>query len=249
MTGAIEMKKKPSLASYSQKRALAVTHSKNLCLINKPTAAPSYTATKSYSAPVVSTNSYKAPQFIKTRNTLVRVGAEGASAVSYSKAPPVCPIPAERIAPQTAINHGGRVMRKPSYLKNWQHAPYPAKVSKPEEAKTFCQYFPWGECSRGLACPFIHDKKRLPICKSFLSGRCTVARCPFSHSPNEHNMPICLHFGKGRCSKDDCQYLHVKVGEDATICPEFAHQGFCDKGSTCSNRHAFQCPDFAKDGV
>ncbi|KAI9651752.1 MAG: hypothetical protein M1829_002456 [Trizodia sp. TS-e1964] len=41
-------------------------------------------------------------------------------------------------------------------------------------------------------------------------------------------------------------YAHVKVNPAADICRSFAQLGFCETGADCSERHVFECPDYAK---
>ncbi|KAJ9106289.1 hypothetical protein QFC21_001434 [Naganishia friedmannii] len=48
---------------------------------------------------------------------------------------------------------------------------------------------------------------------------------------------------------DDCLYPHVKVADDAPVCVAFSTEGWCDKGSTCEERHAWECREYSEKGV
>jgi len=49
--------------------------------------------------------------------------------------------------------------------------------------------------------------------------------------------------------KPDCKYAHVKVSPAAPVCRSFGKFGYCEKGASCPDRHAFECPDFSNNGV
>jgi hypothetical protein len=40
----------------------------------------------------------------------------------------------------------------------------------------------------------------------------------------------------------------VKVSQNAPVCPSFAKLGYCEAGDQCSNRHVYECPDYAATG-
>ncbi|KAF9978280.1 hypothetical protein BGZ73_003087 [Actinomortierella ambigua] len=69
-------------------------------------------------------------------------------------------------------------------------------------------------------------------CKFFTRlGRCPKQpRCPFMHSRN--HLAICKKFLRGQ------------INPKAPLCIPFAKEGWCDKGGTCKDRHAWICPDF-----
>ncbi|KAJ9109864.1 hypothetical protein QFC19_001843 [Naganishia cerealis] len=48
---------------------------------------------------------------------------------------------------------------------------------------------------------------------------------------------------------DDCLYPHVKVADDSPVCVAFSTEGWCDKGSTCQERHAWECREYSEKGV
>lgn len=35
----------------------------------------------------------------------------------------------------------------------------------------------------------------------------------------------------------------------APVCRPFASLGFCERGATCTERHIFECPDYANTGI
>ncbi|KAI9753860.1 MAG: hypothetical protein M1815_005958 [Lichina confinis] len=102
----------------------------------------------------------------------------------------------------------------------------------------------------GPACPYIHDHKKVAICKDFLqTGSCSAGdSCDLSHDTTPERVPACVHFLRGKCSNDQCRYAHVRVNPSAPVCRAFATLGFCDKGATCTERHVFECPDYAGTG-
>lgn len=83
-----------------------------------------------------------------------------------------------------------------------------------------------------------------------LQGECPDGDgCDLSHDLTPERTPACLHFAKDNCTKFDCRYAHVKVSPGAPVCRPFGIYGYCDKGAGCSDRHAFECPDFSNNGV
>jgi hypothetical protein len=108
-----------------------------------------------------------------------------------------------------------------------------------------------GICTRP-ECRYMHDQNKVAICKAFLfKDNCADGDdCPLSHTPSPHNTVACSHFRKGNCTKDDCHFAHVHVNSSATVCAAFSRLGYCEKGDTCADRHAFdECPDFTNKGV
>ena len=90
----------------------------------------------------------------------------------------------------------------------------------------------------------------MAICKDFLqTGSCSAGdSCDLSHDTTPERVPACVHFLRGKCSNDQCRYAHVRVNPSAPVCRAFATLGFCDKGATCTERHVFECPDYAGTG-
>ncbi|KAF2270666.1 hypothetical protein CC78DRAFT_539165 [Lojkania enalia] len=130
----------------------------------------------------------------------------------------------------------------------------PNGTKEPEEQaikeSTSCPVFTaTGVCKRPR-CPHIHDPERTAICRRYLfKDNCPHGdACPLSHTPSPHRSPSCVHFQNGNCNKEDCRYAHVHVSPLAPVCEPFARLGYCDKGDTCTNRHAFECPDFTNNG-
>ncbi|KAF2088069.1 hypothetical protein K490DRAFT_73063 [Saccharata proteae CBS 121410] len=107
-----------------------------------------------------------------------------------------------------------------------------------------------GTCSRGPQCSYLHDPEKIAICKDFLKGSCPLGdSCDLSHEPTANRVPACLHFVRGNCTNDSCRYAHVKVNPSASVCRAFGRLGFCEKGINCTERHVFECPDYANSAV
>ncbi|KAH8820403.1 hypothetical protein F5884DRAFT_866140 [Xylogone sp. PMI_703] len=108
-----------------------------------------------------------------------------------------------------------------------------------------------GSCTKGPKCPYIHDASKVAICKEFLqTGSCPSGdSCDLSHELTPERTPICMHFMKGNCSNPNCRYAHVRVAPNALICRPFAVYGYCEKGASCQDKHAHECPDFSNTGV
>lgn len=108
-----------------------------------------------------------------------------------------------------------------------------------------------GSCLQGPRCRYTHDPTKVAACKDFLlQGECPDGdACDLSHDLTPERTPSCLHFAKDSCTKFDCRYAHVKVSPGAPVCRSFGIYGYCDKGAACSDRHAFECPDFSNNGV
>ncbi|KAK0751689.1 hypothetical protein B0T18DRAFT_457656 [Schizothecium vesticola] len=108
-----------------------------------------------------------------------------------------------------------------------------------------------GSCLQGPRCRYTHDPTKVAVCKDFLlQGECPDGdACDLSHDLTPERTPACLHFAKDSCTKFDCRYAHVKVSPGAPVCRSFGIYGYCDKGADCSDRHAFECPDFSNNGV
>ncbi|KAK3807599.1 MAG: hypothetical protein J3Q66DRAFT_355827 [Benniella sp.] len=121
------------------------------------------------------------------------------------------------------------------------------KIVSPRRPRAFCQFFTrFGQCSKGTACPFVHSRSHLAICKKFLRGICpnTPSTCKLSHTPSPHTTPTCSHFQRAACNKDDCLYPHIRISPQAPICRPFATEGWCETGISCKDRHVWICPDF-----
>ncbi|CAN7991831.1 unnamed protein product [Ixodes hexagonus] len=80
---------------------------------------------------------------------------------------------------------------------------------------------------------------------AFLRGTCKVSDCPFSHKVAPEKMPVCSFFLKGRCTSNPCPYRHVKVNAKAEVCRDFAVHGFCTEGIKCKRQHILICPEYA----
>jgi len=103
-----------------------------------------------------------------------------------------------------------------------------------------------GICTRST-CQKVHDQDKVAICKRFLyKNNCYDGEdCPLSHTPTSHNTIACKHYRTGDCTNDDCRFPHIYVSPSAPVCEAFSRLGYCEKGPTCDDRHAFsECPDF-----
>ncbi|KAH8593700.1 hypothetical protein B0O99DRAFT_626853 [Bisporella sp. PMI_857] len=107
-----------------------------------------------------------------------------------------------------------------------------------------------GSCSKGPRCRYIHDPSKVAVCKEFLlrSSCPSGDSCDLSHDLTPERTPFCLHFGKGNCSNLNCRYAHVRVSPTAPVCYSFGIYGYCEKGSSCEERHVHECPDFSNTG-
>ncbi|KAK7540656.1 CCCH zinc finger protein [Phyllosticta citribraziliensis] len=108
-----------------------------------------------------------------------------------------------------------------------------------------------GTCSKGPQCRYLHDPHKVDICKDFLlRNNCPLGdACDLSHEPSPHRVPACLHFLRGNCTNDDCRYAHIRVNPSAPVCRAFGTIGYCEKGPECTERHVFECPDYANHAV
>jgi hypothetical protein len=106
-----------------------------------------------------------------------------------------------------------------------------------------------GVCSRH-GCSYLHDPNKQAICRRWLYTDCNKGEtCLLSHEASLHNAPTCTHFQDGRCNKDDCHFAHIRVNPAALNCEAFGRLGYCEKGDTCSELHAHECPTFANTGA
>jgi hypothetical protein len=108
-----------------------------------------------------------------------------------------------------------------------------------------------GMCAHGNRCRYTHDPSKIAVCKDFLrSGRCAAGdACNLSHETTPHRVPACTHFLRGNCTNPDCRYAHVAVNPAAPACRAFGTIGYCEKGAECTERHVFECPDYANTGI
>ena len=82
----------------------------------------------------------------------------------------------------------------------------------PPRKREYCLYYcRFGVCKRGDACKYIHDPKKIAVCRRFLTGVCDDPNCPLWHKVQPEKMPHCRNFLRGSCFRTDCPYLHVKV--------------------------------------
>lgn len=121
------------------------------------------------------------------------------------------------------------------------------KVRNAREADVYL-----GSCSKGPLCRFRHDPNKLAVCKDFLlKSNCPNGDdCDLSHDLTPERTPTCMHFTRGYCTNASCHYVHAHVSASAPLCRAFGIYGFCDKGSSCPERHIMnECPDYSNTGV
>ncbi|OQR89717.1 Smad-interacting and CPSF-like protein [Achlya hypogyna] len=133
------------------------------------------------------------------------------------------------------------VVPAPSLQYNIGPRPRPAlthSTSAPTAARTeYCLFYNrFGVCNKKNACLFIHDSRKVAVCRKFLRGECTDSACTLSHERDQNKMPVCTLFLQGRCSREDCPYRHVNVSRDAAVCDAFL-KGYCPEGELCRLKH------------
>lgn len=112
--------------------------------------------------------------------------------------------------------------------------------TKRQRKNQYCLFYNLkGECGKGSNCAFIHDSRKLSICRAFLKDKCEKAdECLLSHQLSTDKMPDCVHFQTDTCLRENCPYRHVKVAQDSIVCKYFS-KGYCPEGQKCSYRHEF----------
>ncbi|KAL2024167.1 hypothetical protein VTK56DRAFT_9323 [Thermocarpiscus australiensis] len=234
-TAAVEQTRQQKLAlKNKQERAKLISHLNRMAnsggfgLANQQAAGHKYEIAVQGVRFVVAKNGSK----------LVKVPGDGNSA---------------KATPKTAIIGGVKFYRS----KNgnlYRHGIVKAQrqsgvVKKADEP---CKQFSMtGSCTKGPRCRYMHDPHKVAICKDFLQqGDCLNGEnCDLSHDPTPERTPTCLHFVRDSCTKPDCKYAHVKVSPAAPVCRAFGFYGYCEKGASCPDRHAFECPDFSNTGT
>ena len=108
-----------------------------------------------------------------------------------------------------------------------------------------------GSCSKGPQCRYLHNPSTVAVCKDFLQrGECLHgASCDLSHELTPERTPTCLHYVRDNCTKPNCKFTHADTSPAAPVCHSFGVYGYCEAGSSCPNRHVFECPDFSNTGV
>ncbi|KAH9197883.1 hypothetical protein AeNC1_000160 [Aphanomyces euteiches] len=105
--------------------------------------------------------------------------------------------------------------------------------------REYCLFYnKYGECKKKNACLFVHDSRKIAICRGFLRGTCTDEECKLSHQLDPTKMPDCAPFLRGLCTREGCMYRHVNVSRDADVCDGFA-KGYCALGLQCPLKHEF----------
>ncbi|KAL4169439.1 hypothetical protein KRP22_010359 [Phytophthora ramorum] len=80
----------------------------------------------------------------------------------------------------------------------------------------YCSFYNrFGFCKNKDACRFIHDSRRVAMCRKFLKNECNDPKCLLSHQHDENKVPDCKMFLRGACTRENCRYRHVKDGPDA----------------------------------
>ncbi|KAG2768004.1 hypothetical protein PC116_g9404 [Phytophthora cactorum] len=101
----------------------------------------------------------------------------------------------------------------------------------------YCSFYNrFGYCKNKEECRFIHDSRRVAMCRKFLKNECNDPKCLLSHHHDENKVPDCKMFLRGACTREGCKYRHVKVSATAELCEPFT-KGYCPKGGACPLRH------------
>ncbi|ETI38273.1 hypothetical protein L917_15225 [Phytophthora nicotianae] len=101
----------------------------------------------------------------------------------------------------------------------------------------YCSFYNrFGYCKNKEECRFIHDSRRVAMCRKFLKNECNDPKCLLSHQHDENKVPDCKMFLRGACTREGCRYRHVKVSATAKLCEPFT-KGYCPKGEACPLRH------------
>ncbi|KAF4029452.1 Zinc finger C-x8-C-x5-C-x3-H type (and similar) [Phytophthora infestans] len=112
------------------------------------------------------------------------------------------------------------------------------ETKKPVKVRTeYCSFYNrFGYCKNKEECRFIHDSRRVSMCRKFLKNECDDPNCLLSHQHDENKVPDCKMFLRGACTREGCKYRHVKVSATAELCEQFM-KGYCPKGEACPLRH------------
>lgn len=129
-----------------------------------------------------------------------------------------------------------------------------------------------GRCNNKNDCGFIHDSRRIAMCRKFLRNECADPNCLLSHQNDEvlcsssgcfplaesnpcalppcdqNKVPVCSLFLRGACTREGCKYRHIKVSATAAVCADFV-KGYCSKGAACPLRHELPSKNRAFSGV
>ncbi|ETL31907.1 hypothetical protein, variant 1 [Phytophthora nicotianae] len=101
----------------------------------------------------------------------------------------------------------------------------------------YCSFYNrFGYCKNKEECRFIHDSRRVAMCRKFLKNECNDPKCLLSHQHDENKVPDCKMFLRGACTREGCRYRHVKVSATAKLCEPFT-KGYCPKGGACPLLH------------
>lgn len=106
-------------------------------------------------------------------------------------------------------------------------------AASPPKTQRLCSYFVRnGSCKRA-ACPLVHDRSKVAVCRAWLAGTCrhqSGDSCRLAHDYAETRMPDCSFFLQGICAKRECPFRHVKLPENTPPCGFFA-RGYCPSGN------------------
>ncbi|KAG1697528.1 hypothetical protein DVH05_015971 [Phytophthora capsici] len=118
------------------------------------------------------------------------------------------------------------------------------RTKPPVKVRTVhCSFYNrFGYCKNKDDCRFIHDSRRVAMCRKFLKNECTDPKCLLSHQHDENKIPDCRMFLRGTCTREGCKYRHVKVNATAELCKAFT-MGYCPKGAECLLRHELPQPN------
>ncbi|KAL4151656.1 hypothetical protein PRNP1_008598 [Phytophthora ramorum] len=70
----------------------------------------------------------------------------------------------------------------------------------------YCSFYNrFGFCKNKDACRFIHDSRRVAMCRKFLKNECNDPKCLLSHQHDENKVPDCKMFLRGACTRENCR--------------------------------------------
>ncbi|CAI5712507.1 unnamed protein product [Peronospora effusa] len=162
---------------------------------------------------------------------LKRCSAEGRKMTASYRAGSKMSLATKTEAARAALFRAKATMRR----ERMKHL-HVAKKSVKARTITCSFYDRFGFCKNKDACRFIHDSRRVAMCRKFLKNECNDPKCLLSHQHDENKVPDCKMFLRGACTRADCKYRHVKVSATAEVCEPFT-KGYCPKGGVCPLRH------------
>ncbi|PBP26181.1 ccch zinc finger DNA-binding protein [Diplocarpon rosae] len=156
-----------------------------------------------------------------------------------------------KATPKTAVVAGVRFTKSKTGHMYRDSSVRLFRIDQKKKSKSPCKVFSnKGSCAMGPDCSFTHDPSKVAVCKTYIStGSCPSGdSCDLSHELTPQRTPSCVHFARGNCSNAACRYTHVRVSPAALVCNAFGNYGYCEKGTSCTERHVHECPAFSNTG-